>query len=88
MPAVDTAPDALMIPTASEREDMIAVAAYFLAERRGFVPGRAESDWLRAEVQIDAMIEAMRRQGVTRAQFERAGMRNALRMWSSVRSDD
>jgi microsomal dipeptidase-like Zn-dependent dipeptidase len=83
-----TAPDDLMIPTAAEREEMIAVAAYFLAEHRGFVPGGADDDWLHAERQIDAMIEAMRRQGVTRAQFERAGMRNALRMWSRVPPED
>jgi hypothetical protein len=82
------ASDALMVPTPAERDEMIAVAAYFLAERRGFVPGGANDDWLRAERQIDAMIEAMRRQGVTRAQFERAGMRNALRMWSGAELED
>ena len=75
-------PDALMVPTAAERDDMIAIAAYFLAERRGFVPGGADDDWLRAERQIDGMLESMRRRGVTRAQFERAGMRNALQLWS------
>jgi hypothetical protein len=75
-------PTALMVPTADERDDMIAVAAYFIAERRGFVPGGADDDWLRAERQIDAMLEGMRRRGVTRGQFERAGMRNALQLWS------
>jgi hypothetical protein len=82
MTAAVSDPDALMVPTAAERDDMIAIAAYFLAERRGFVPGAADDDWLRAEQQIDRMLESMRRRGVTRAQFERAGIRNALQLWS------
>lgn len=43
--------------SSEERRDMIAVAAYFLSERRGFLPGRAEDDWLIAETQIDQMLE-------------------------------
>lgn len=35
---------------------MIAIAAYYLAERRGFAPGGAEQDWAHAERVIDAMI--------------------------------
>ena len=31
---------------------MIAEAAYYLAEKRGFVPGHELEDWLRAETQI------------------------------------
>lgn len=31
------------------RQYMIAEAAYFLAERRGFEPGYATQDWLAAE---------------------------------------
>ncbi|WP_232229475.1 DUF2934 domain-containing protein [Marichromatium purpuratum] len=34
---------------------MIAEAAYYLAERRGFAPGGAERDWLAAERMIDAL---------------------------------
>lgn len=79
---LDPDANAPMVPTAAEREEMIAVAAYFLAERRGFAPGRDYDDWLGAERQIDAMIEAMRRRGVTRRQFERVGLRNALSMWN------
>lgn len=77
----DDPANAPMAPSAAEREEMIAVAAYFLAERRGFAPGRAEDDWLRAEQQIDAMLAAIRRRGITRRQFERAGLRNALSLW-------
>lgn len=31
------------------REEWIATAAYYLAERRGFVPGGEVADWLMAE---------------------------------------
>jgi len=77
-------PDALMVPTATEREEMIAVAAYYLAEQRGFAPGGAGDDWLRAERGIDAMLAAIRERGVTRRQFERAGLRNALQLWQGI----
>ncbi|MGA2708242.1 MAG: DUF2934 domain-containing protein [Steroidobacteraceae bacterium] len=35
------------------REQMIADAAYYLAERRGFAPGHELDDWLDAEYQTD-----------------------------------
>jgi hypothetical protein len=39
------------------REQMIAEAAYFRAERRGFEGGDAVRDWCEAEVEIDALLE-------------------------------
>lgn len=39
-----------------ERNCMIAMAAYFRAERRGFVPGGELQDWLEAEVGIDPLL--------------------------------
>ena len=36
----------------SRREAMIAEAAYYCAERRGFAPGHELEDWLRAEGEI------------------------------------
>ena len=36
------------------RRDMIAEAAYYLAEARGFVPGNEMGDWLEAEKIVDA----------------------------------
>ncbi|MCS6970578.1 MAG: DUF2934 domain-containing protein [Planctomycetes bacterium] len=36
-----------------ERQRMIAEAAYFLAERRGFAPGHELADWLAAERTVD-----------------------------------
>jgi hypothetical protein len=38
------------------REQMIAEAAYFRAEQRGFVPGNEMSDWLQAEVDVEALL--------------------------------
>lgn len=35
---------------------MVAVAAYYLAERRGFAPGFELDDWLSAETMIDALM--------------------------------
>ena len=39
-------------PTDEQRRELIAVAAYYLAERRNFQPGHEDEDWLAAEVQI------------------------------------
>lgn len=35
---------------------MIACAAYFHAERRGFTPGYEIEDWLRAEQEVDQLL--------------------------------
>jgi hypothetical protein len=40
----------------SVRRDMIAEAAYFLAEHRGFQPGHDAEDWHQAEAEIDDII--------------------------------
>jgi hypothetical protein len=36
------------------RHDMVAKAAYYFSEHRGFDPGHELDDWLAAENQIDA----------------------------------
>jgi hypothetical protein len=36
--------------------DMVATAAYYLSEHRGFVPGAELDDWLQAEAQVKASI--------------------------------
>lgn len=36
---------------------MISIAAYYLAERRGFAAGQSLDDWLRAEEQIKEFIK-------------------------------
>ncbi|MGB5834525.1 MAG: DUF2934 domain-containing protein [Thiohalocapsa sp.] len=74
--------DVAFAPSRTERDRMVAVAAYFLAERRGFGPGGERQDWRQAEQQIDLMLARVSRQGVGRHQFERTGLRNALRIWA------
>lgn len=39
-----------------DRLRLIAEAAYFRAEQRGFVPGQELEDWLAAEIEIDALL--------------------------------
>jgi hypothetical protein len=67
--------------TREERHEMVAVAAYFLAERRDFSPGQEVEDWWEAAAVIDQMLQNMGRAGVTREEYERVGLRNALRLW-------
>ena len=56
-----TTPAAASTPPVTDpaaRLVMINVAAYFLAERRGFCPGHELDDWLAAEKQIDLALTA------------------------------
>ncbi len=39
-----------------DRHRLIAEAAYFRAEQRGFVPGQELEDWLAAEIEVDALL--------------------------------
>lgn len=41
-----------------DRQQLIAEAAYFRAERRGFRPGGELDDWLAAEIEVDALLGA------------------------------
>ena len=41
-----------------ERWRMIATAAYYKAEARGFKPGKEVQDWLEAEAEINALMTA------------------------------
>ena len=45
--------DKLLTP--ADRHKLIAETAYFIAERRGFTPGHALSDWLAAEREVDRL---------------------------------
>jgi hypothetical protein len=44
------------IGNGQDREEMIAIAAYYLAERRGFNGGDPLQDWLVAESEIDTAV--------------------------------
>lgn len=39
--------------SAEQRERLIAIEAYYRAERRGFAPGHELEDWCEAEAEID-----------------------------------
>jgi len=41
-----------------QRMKMVAEAAYYLAEQRGFSEGNAEKDWITAETQIDQLLSS------------------------------
>lgn len=49
-------PSGQSVLTPDERRHMIELEAYLRAERRGFVGGTAEEDWLEAEADIDRML--------------------------------
>jgi len=38
---------------AMQRREMVAEAAYYRAQRRGFEPGHALEDWLQAEIEVE-----------------------------------
>ena len=39
-------------PDAADQKGRIALAAYFIAEKRGFEPGHELEDWLAAETEV------------------------------------
>lgn len=45
------------VPSPQQRRFMIAEAAYYLAERRGFAPHNEWADWFDAEEKIDRLIQ-------------------------------
>jgi hypothetical protein len=54
------APVAPKSPAASaapvDRDEMVRVAAYFRALRRGFAPGYEVADWLEAQAEVDEIL--------------------------------
>lgn len=49
-------PDSTSANDACPREQMIAEAAYFRAQERGFAPGNEMSDWLQAEADVEGLL--------------------------------
>jgi len=48
-----TSPIKVLEPVTDEQHrELVAVAAYYLAERRNFEPGHEAEDWLAAELQV------------------------------------
>jgi hypothetical protein len=48
-------------PTAEQRRALIAKAAYFRAQRRGFRAGHELDDWLAAEAEVEQQLADPRR---------------------------
>lgn len=55
--APSVGPEAVAAASVEERRRMIAEAAYFRAERRGFAIGGELEDWIQAEAEIDRLME-------------------------------
>ena len=41
---------------AEQRRNYVEMAAYYIAERRGFAPGTPLEDWVQAEAEIDRLL--------------------------------
>jgi len=41
----------------ADRQELIATAAYYIAEKRGFTFGHEIQNWLEAEVEIDNLLQ-------------------------------
>jgi len=53
-PAATAANEAAVnAPDEADHQVKVAMAAYFIAEKRGFEPGHELDDWLAAEAEID-----------------------------------
>lgn len=50
-----------LMVTESERRSMIEMAAYFLAEKRGFAAGHEDEDWALAEAEVNLRLSHARR---------------------------
>jgi hypothetical protein len=57
----DAAPDGLARVDPEFRHEMIAKAAYYIAEQRGFAPGHEFADWCAAEAAVDASLRGAAR---------------------------
>ena len=55
--AKKAAKPAARVITPEQRANYIEVAAFYIAERRGFTPGNPEEDWLLAAAEIDRLID-------------------------------
>ncbi|MCM2287720.1 MAG: DUF2934 domain-containing protein [Sulfuritalea sp.] len=54
--AVGAAPGQPSTVPAEQRRNYIEMAAYYIAERRGFAPGNPLEDWVQAEAEIDRLL--------------------------------
>jgi hypothetical protein len=52
----DDAPEGALRIDPELRREMVATAAYYIAEQRGFAPGHELADWLAAEAAVEATL--------------------------------
>lgn len=55
-PKTVAAAKAKAVLSAEQRNNYVEVAAFYIAERRGFVPGNPAEDWCAAEQEVDRLI--------------------------------
>lgn len=79
----DAGAAAARAPAAASRREMIAVAAYYRAEHRGFAAGDPAADWLEAEAEIDRLFETDVGDAATRQSFQRA-LAEQLKDWDAM----
>ena len=81
-----SAPEGKTSVTAGQRSQMIADAAYFRAEKRGFAGGDEARDWLEAEAEIDALLRQQAasggEDGMTRKAFQKR-LETQLKKWDA-----
>ena len=51
------------LPSAAELYEMIAEAAYYRAQKRGFTPGLEADDWVQAEQEVMERVRKVRSNG-------------------------
>jgi hypothetical protein len=59
-PKASATPAAKPALNAEQRNHYVEVAAFYIAERRGFAPGNAADDWCAAEAEVDRLIASGR----------------------------
>jgi hypothetical protein len=60
-PVPDPSPAAnAAVPSEAELMELISEAAYYRAEKRGFSPGLEADDWVQAEAEVMARLQALR----------------------------
>jgi len=64
-------------------ETLIARAAYYKAEKRGFIPGHEEEDWLAAEREVCNELETPAVKSSSNTRKSRSRIRSAINKISS-----
>lgn len=55
-PKAGAAAKAKQLLSAEQRNNYVEVAAFYIAERRGFAPGNPADDWCAAELEVDRLL--------------------------------